>query len=337
MIGLVLGRLLERSDLSFEEARAAVDLIADGAVSPVLIAALLTALRSKGETPDEIAGFADALRSRALPVRVRAPVFVDLCGTGGDGQGTFNISTAASFVVAGCGVPVAKHGNRAVSSRAGSADVLQALGAQIDLPAIAVERCLAESGIGFLFAPSFNPAFRAVAAVRRELGVRTVFNLLGPLVSPARPRHQVVGVFAPGIVRVVAGALSRLGVVRGLVVHGDGIDEIAVSGATVACSIEDGKLREFTFTPADLGLATHDRGALAGGDAEHNARLLRAVLGGERGAHRDAVVATAAAGLFVAGAAESLREGARRAEDCLDRGAAQHRLDAFLRCTQRAA
>jgi anthranilate phosphoribosyltransferase len=267
---------------------------------------------------------------------VAAKVFVDTCGTGGDNRNTFNISTTAAFVVAGAGVTVAKHGNRAVSSRSGSADVLAALGVDVDAPIAAVERAIAEVGIGFLFAPRLHPAFKAVAGIRRELGVRTIFNLLGPLANPAGARHQVMGVYEPRWVPTLGGVLAALGAVHAFVVHGDGLDEISVTGMTHVAEVKDGAVDRFCIVPEDLGLPRHDEAGIAGGDATRNAQILRDVLGGQRGAPRDAVLANAAAALVCAGAADDLKAGVRLAAEAIDRGAAADKLRRLVEATQKA-
>jgi anthranilate phosphoribosyltransferase len=329
--------LLERGDLDRESCASAIRAIVDGEATPAQAGAFLAALRSKGETASEIAGAAVALRERATRVVVRAPIFVDTCGTGGDGRGTFNVSTAAAIVVAACGVVVAKHGNRAVSSRCGSADVLSELGVRVDLDARGVEACIERTGIGFLLAPRLHPALGRVAGIRRELGTRTVFNLLGPLVSPAQPRRQVVGVFDPKLVRPVAFALAELGAIRALVVHGDGLDEIALSGPTIACRIDHGAVRDLVLEPAMFDLDTSPRDALAGGDAAHNADLVRRVFRGELGPRRDAVLAAASAALHVADAAADFAEGARIAARAIDSGAARAKLDELASATREEA
>jgi anthranilate phosphoribosyltransferase len=270
------------------------------------------------------------MRARVDHVRVRRDVFVDTCGTGGDGRNTFNISTTAAFVVAGAGVTVAKHGNRAVSSRSGSADVLGALGVNIDAPKETVERCIEEIGIGFLFAPRLHPAFKAVAGIRRELGVRTVFNLLGPLANPAGARHQVMGVYEPRWVPVIGGVLAALGAAHAFVVHGEGLDEIAVTGMTHLCEVKNGSCERFSMLPEDIGLQRHPEVEIAGGDAERNARILRDVLSGQTGAPRDAVLANAAAALVCAGAAKDLKAGVRIAAESIDRGAAAEKLSRLV-------
>jgi anthranilate phosphoribosyltransferase len=277
------------------------------------------------------------MRARVDRVHVAKDVFVDTCGTGGDGRHTFNISTAAAFVVAGAGVTVAKHGNRAVSSRSGSADVLTALGVDVDAPKDVVERCIEEVGIGFLFAPRLHPAFKAVAGIRRELGVRTVFNLLGPLANPAGARHQVMGVYEPRWVPVIGGVLAALGAAHAFVVHGEGLDEIAVTGMTHVCEVKDGAVERYAMLPEDLGLARHAEAEIAGGDAARNAEILRDVLRGQRGGPRDAVLANAAAGLVCGGAARDLRDGVRLATEAIDRGAAAEKLARLVAATRRPA
>ncbi len=308
-----------------------------GTATPAQVGALLMALRLKGETAEEIAGAAEVMRELLTPVRVSQPVFVDTCGTGGDGQNTFNISTAAAFVTAGADVPVAKHGNRSVSSRCGSADVLSALEVDISASVEQVERCIAEAGIGFCFAPAHHPAFKAVADLRRELGVRTVFNLLGPLANPARARHQVLGVFDGKWVPVLGRVLQALGAAHAFVVHGSGLDEISVCGPTRVCEVRGDGMRDFQLVPEELGLARWELPALAGGDAARNATIIRDVLGGQKGAPRDAVVANAAAAIVVGGGAAELREGVALASRSIDSGAARSKLEALARLSSARA
>jgi len=330
LIQQALARLLEQKDLTRAEMAEVMGEIADGGATPAQVGAFLAALRLKGETVDEIAGAAEVMRARVDRVRVDKEIFVDTCGTGGDGRNTFNISTGAAFVVAGAGVVVAKHGNRAVSSRAGSADVLAALGVDVDAPKEVVERSIAEVGIGFLFAPRLHPAFKAVAGIRRELGVRTIFNLLGPLANPAGARHQIMGVYEPRWVPIVGGVLAALGAVHAFVVHGEGLDEIAVTGMTHVCEVKGGTVERFAMVPEDIGLRRHPEAEIAGGDAERNARILRDVLAGQKGAPRDAVLANAAAGLVCGGAARELAEGVRLAAEAIDRGAAAEKLSLLV-------
>ncbi|WP_020185369.1 anthranilate phosphoribosyltransferase [Methylopila sp. 73B] len=320
------GRTLDRAG-----AEAAFDHIMSGEATPAQIGAFLMALRLRGETVDEIAGAVATMRAKMTPVA--APVdAVDVVGTGGDGAGSVNVSTCAAFVVAGCGVTVAKHGNRALSSKSGSADVLKALGVNVDASPELIGRCIAEAGVGFMFAPNHHAAMRHVGPARTELGVRTIFNLLGPLSNPAGVRRQMVGVFAAKWVEPIAEALARLGSERAWVVHGsDGLDEITTSGPTLVAELRDGAVRNFNVSPEDAGLSRHAPEALKGGDAEANAVALRAVLDGAKGAYRDVSILNAAATLIVAGRAETLADGAAMAADAIDSGGAYSRLDALVR------
>jgi anthranilate phosphoribosyltransferase len=290
----------------------------------------------KGESADEIAAAARALRKHCATIqpKVDGPL-LDTCGTGGDGLSTFNISTAAALVAAACGVAVAKHGNRAVSSQAGSADVLEAFGVRIDLTPERVQQCIEEVGIGFLFAPSHHGAMRHAAPVRRELGVRTLFNLLGPLSNPASATHQVVGVYDGGRVEQLAQALGSLGLTAAWVVHGQGgLDEVSPSGATSVAELRGGKVRTFEVTPADFGLPEVPLEALRGGDAPHNAEIIRSVLDGEQGPARIAVLLNAAAGLCVTGVANDPKVAAERAAEAVDSGAASQTLERLVRFTR---
>jgi anthranilate phosphoribosyltransferase len=336
VIQQAIAKLMQHQDLTRAEMAATMNEIADGGATPAQVGAFLAALRLKGETVDEITGAAEVMRARVDRVRVDKAVFVDTCGTGGDGRNTFNISTGAAFVVAGAGVTVAKHGNRAVSSRSGSADVLAALGVDVDAQKEVVERCIAEVGIGFLFAPRLHPAFKAVAGIRREIGVRTVFNLLGPLANPAGARHQVLGVYEPRWVPILGGVLAALGAAHAFVVHGEGLDEIAVTGMTHVCEVKGGAVDRFAMVPEDIGLKRHLEAEIAGRDAEWNARILRDVLSGQAGGPRDAVLANAAAALVSAGAAVDLREGVRVAAESVDRGAAAEKLSSLVHATRPA-
>jgi anthranilate phosphoribosyltransferase len=311
--------------------------IAAGRASEVEIAALLVALRTKGETQAEIVAAARALRASAHVAPCLDPRTLDTCGTGGDGAGTFNISTTAAFIVAGAGVPVAKHGNRAASSRAGSIDVLEALGVAVDLPVESSARLLAEVGIAPFFAARAHPAMRYVAPVRRALGVRTLMNCMGPLLNPLGVRRQLVGVYARALVEPLAGALGDLGAERALVVHGsDGLDEITTTGVTYAAWLEGGRITPLEIDPRTLGIPAPANGALAGGDARRNAEILRALLAGERGARRDIAVLNAAAALWVGGVARDLADGLGVAARSLDGGAAQAKLDALVEASHRA-
>jgi anthranilate phosphoribosyltransferase len=340
MIQQAIARLVEQHDLSRPDMAAVMTEIADGTATAAQVGAFLAALRLKGETVDEITGAAEVMRARVDRVKVEKDIFVDTCGTGGDGrhgQHTFNISTTAAFVVAGAGVTVAKHGNRAVSSRAGSADVLSALGVNVDASKDIVERSISEVGIGFLFAPRLHPAFKAVAPIRRELGVRTIFNLLGPLANPAGARHQVMGVYEPRWVPVIGGVLAALGAAHAFVVHGEGLDEIAVTGMTHVCEVKNGEVERYAMLPEDIGLPRRSEAEIAGGDAERNAVILRDVLSGQKGAPRDAVLANAAAALVCAGAARDLTEGVRIGAESIDRGAAAEKLSRLVAITSALA
>ena len=317
------------------EAERALEEIMEGTVAPEATAALLTALRVKGEAVPEIVGFARAMRRFAATVEA-PPDVVDTCGTGGDAKGTINVSTAAAFVACGAGVVIAKHGNRAATSRAGSADVLEALGAEIELTPEQVSRCIGEAGIGFMFARTHHPAMRFVAPVRAELPFRTIFTLLGPLPNPAGSRRQLVGVFGGAFVRPVAEALRNLGAERALVVHGtDGMDEITTSAPTLVAEVSGGGIKEYEVSPEDFGLKRHAPDGLLGGDAHLNARILRDVLSGrERGAARDVTLLNAGAAVFVSGKTETIEEGVRRAEESVETGAAERALEDFVKATR---
>jgi anthranilate phosphoribosyltransferase len=322
-----LGKVVSGLSLDAEEARAAFESIMDGLVPPARLAAFLVALRMRGETVTEIAAFARVMRERATRVRSPRPALLDTCGTGGDGAGTFNISTLSAIVAAGAGAAVAKHGNRSVSGRCGSADLLQGLGVRVDAPVDAVERSLGEIGLGFLFAPALHDAMRHAAPVRRELGVRTVFNLLGPLTNPAGASRQLLGVFDPAWVEALALALRELGSERAMVVHGDGLDEIALHAETRVAELRDGRVRTYTLRPEDAGLARAPLAAIRGGDVRENVAIARSVLAGEKGPRRDVVLLNAAAALTVAGGAGDLREGVALAGRAIDSGAAARLVD----------
>jgi anthranilate phosphoribosyltransferase len=320
--------------LSMADMRLAVEAIVDGDATPAQIGALLAALATRGETPDELAGAAAALRERMVPVQSKRRPLLDVCGTGGDRSGSFNISTAVAFVAAGAGAAVAKHGNRAMSSRCGSADVLSALGVRIDAPPAASARALDEIGIAFLFAQAHHPAMRAVAPARREIGIRSIFNLVGPLANPARAARQVVGVADGRAVRTVAEALRRLGSERAAAVRGiDGMDEVSLSGPTVVVEWTGSQIVEYEIDPAALRLTRRAVPALRGGDAEENAAIVRAILSGRAGPHRDVVALNAALALVIAGIAADLLDGMRRAALSIDSGAAAAKLDGLVRMT----
>lgn len=328
-----LERLLRRQDLDRVEAAALMKDIVRGDVPSAVTAAILAALRSKGESVPEILGFVDALAAAATPIDLDAPL-LDTCGTGGDGQGSFNVSTAAALVAASVGARVAKHGNASISSRSGSSDVLGALGAVVDLAPSRIARCVRDVGFGFLFAPRFHPAFRAVGAVRRALGVRTVFNLLGPLLNPAPITHQLVGVLAPEWVAPIADVLRQRGRSRALVVHGDGFDEVATTGETHAVELHDGELRPCVLSPEALGLVRVDRDALRGGSADENAATMRALFDGARGPIADAVAASAGVALHVAELASSPREGVALALEAMGDGRARRKLEDYVDATR---
>lgn len=333
--------VMEGRTLSRDEARLAVEeMLVDG-YSAVRAAALVAALARRGEEAEEVAGFVDALRSRAasLPVDTElAARAIDVCGTGGDGQGTFNVSTTAAFVVAGAGVPVAKHGGRAVSSASGSADVLAALGVKIDMAPAVAARALERAGVTFLFAPSYHPAMKSVAPMRRELGVRTAFNLAGPLANPLGVKRQLVGVDRPLRVPVLAHALAALGAEHALVVSNSGVgDELLPHGLTVVAEVLEGEVRLEEWSAATFGLAERDPREMAGGDAATNAGILRSILDGEEGPRRDTVLMNAAAALVVSGVALDLGDGMARATTSIDSGAARRALDALVAISQEGA
>lgn len=334
-----LAKIVSGTVLSALEAETAMATVMEGEATPAQIGAFLSALRTRGESVEEISGFARAMRARATRVETHRQSLVDTCGTGGDAIKSFNISTAAALVAAAAGAAVAKHGNRAVTSKAGSADVLEALGVRLDLDAAATGRCIDAVGIGFLFARSHHPAMRHAAPVRAELGIRTVFNVLGPLTNPAGAERQVIGVYDAAWCEPLAHVLLHLGTRHALVVHGEaGIDEIATFGTTRFASARDGAVRTGTLDAATLGLAESDPAAIAPGeDAAGNAALLEAVLEGERGARRDIVLANAAASLFVAGIAPSIREGVPMAAAAIDAGAARQKLRDLVAFTEREA
>ncbi len=317
----ILRQLAAGATLTEAGAEAAFSEIMEGQATPAQIASLLTAMHLRGETVAELAGAVRAMRARMVTVSAPAGT-VDVCGTGGDGLGTLNVSTAVAFVVAGCGVPVAKHGNRALSSKAGAADVLEALGLRTDGDVATLETQLAQVGLAFLFAPAHHPALRHAASVRAELGFRTMFNLLGPLCSPAGVRRQVVGVYDPAWTAPMAEVLGALGSQRAWVVHGSGLDELTLAGETVVAEWDGGVLRQFVVTPEQAGLARAPVSAIEGGDAAGNAAALLALLRSQAGAYRDTVLLNAAACLIVAGRCDDLRDGVAQARGAIDSGAA---------------
>ncbi|MBM3463906.1 MAG: anthranilate phosphoribosyltransferase [Armatimonadetes bacterium] len=336
MLDALLPGLMAGHSLDVDAAQAAMEHMISGDAPAALIAGFLVALRMKGETVAELTGCARAMRAAALPVEPRMRPLLDTCGTGGDGVGTVNISTLASLVATAAGVRVAKHGNRSVSSRCGSADLLEALGISLTLGPEEVARCVDEVGIGFMFAPRYHPAMKHVAEVRRTLGVRTLFNLIGPLANPARVEYQVMGVFDGDLVEKMAEALQGLGVRRALVVHGHGgLDEIALSGVTRAVLLDDGGRRVFTIDPQTLGMALAPLEALVGGDVADNLRIASRVLDGGDGPVRDAVVINAAGALLAAGVVEDLSEGVEKSRAALGSGAARERLQAWVEMSRK--
>ncbi len=316
-----LARLATGETLTEAEAEAAFDIIMAGEATPAQIGALLMAMRVRGETVAELTGAVRAMRARMAAIAAPADA-IDVCGTGGDNAGTLNVSTAVTFVVAACGVPVAKHGNRALSSRTGGADVLAALGVEVEVPLDRLASVLAAAGCAFLFAPRHHPSMRHAAGPRVELGTRTIFNLLGPLANPARVRRQLTGVFAADWARPMAETLGRLGSEAAWLVHGDGLDELSLSGVNHVAALEGGVVREFTLTGAEAGLPAWPRAAIGGGEAAENAAALRALLDGAPGAYRDTVLFNAAAALRLAGRAGDLRAGVAAAAAAIDSGAA---------------
>jgi anthranilate phosphoribosyltransferase len=334
--------LVERRDLSRIEAAAAMEAIMSGAATNAQIAAFLTALRMKGETVEELIGFAQVMRQKVVRIRTRADevaaltgtdreMLIDTCGTGGDATGTFNVSTATAFVVAGAGLKVAKHGNRSVSSLCGSADVVEALGINLELTPQQVSRCVDEAGIGFLYAPLLHTAMKHVMPARREMGVRTVFNMLGPLTNPAGANAQIIGVYAAALTEPLARVLAELGTLRAFVVHGsDNLDEISNTGESRVSEVREGRVRTFTVRPEDFGLPRATIKDLQGGDREQNAQIIHAVLDGEPGPRRDIVVMNAAAALVAGAKARDLKEGVGLAAQSIDSGAARRRLDGLV-------
>jgi anthranilate phosphoribosyltransferase len=327
MIKETIATLAERKDLTYEEAYFVMGEIMGGEATPVQIATFLTALRLKGETPDEIAGMASVMRAKATPVKITGPA-IDIVGTGGDASGSFNISTAAAFAAAGAGLKVAKHGNRAASSQCGSADILEALGVKIDLGPGEVAQCIEKLGIGFMFAPVYHPAMKHAAPVRREMGIRTVFNILGPLTNPAQVEHMVLGVPSAELGGKVAAVLQRLGTKHALVVHGrDGLDEISISDKSIIWDVTSEKLSSpYEVAPKSFGLAKAEAGQIKGGTPKENAEKLLNILDGKKGALRDITVMNAAAALIAGDITTDMKEAARRVKEAIDSGRAKEKL-----------
>jgi anthranilate phosphoribosyltransferase len=336
MIKEAIMKLVSGKALSFEEAVGAMENIMNGDATEAQIGSFITALRIKGETDEEIAGLASVMRSKATPVDVPGPT-IDVVGTGGDGSNSFNISTAAAFVAAGAGLKVAKHGNRAASSWCGSADILEALGVKLELSPEAVIQCIEEAGIGFMFAPIYHPAMKYAAAPRKEIGIRTVFNILGPLTNPAKAEHMVLGVPSEELGHKITTVLYRLGTKHSLVVYAlEGMDELSISGASRIWEInKDGVKPPYEVTPQDFGLKTHDALSIKGGSPEENAAKLSRIFNGEEGALRDVVVMNAAAALVAGDIANDLKKAARLAEEIIDSGRAKERLNMLVEVSQR--
>ncbi|MBI4591373.1 MAG: anthranilate phosphoribosyltransferase [Candidatus Rokubacteria bacterium] len=349
MITEAVRALVDKKDLTRIEAAAAMEAIMSGAATNAQIAAFLTALRMKGETVEELIGFAQVMRQKAVRVRTKGEevaaltgtdreMLIDTCGTGGDAAGTFNVSTATAFVVAGAGLKVAKHGNRSVSSLCGSADVVETLGINLELSPAKVARCVEEVGIGFLYAPLLHTAMKYVMAARREMGIRTVFNMLGPLTNPAGANAQVIGVYSAALTLPLARVLAELGTVRAFVVHGaDDLDEISNTGESLISEVRERVVRSFRLRPEDFGIPRAAIGDLQGGDRAENAQIIRHILGGGDGPKRDIVLMNAAAALVVGGKARDLKEGVGLAAGSIDSGAAQRTLEALVALSQKLA
>jgi len=336
MIRIALAKVIEQQHLTRQEAFQTMEQIMSGEATPAQIGAFLVALRMKGETPSEIAGFAESMRNKATKVQTtRREPMVDIVGTGGDSKHSINVSTMSAFVVAGMGVPVAKHGNRSVSSKCGAADVLAALGVNIEIDAEQMSRCLDEVGITFLFAPKLHGAMKFAIVPRREIGVRTVFNILGPITNPAGVKRQLIGVYDVRLTRLLAEVLQQLDAEHIWLVHSeDGLDEISLAGKTHVAELKGGQIREFDLTPAEFGLTASSE-SITGGDASQNAEIARGILGGKiGGVMRDVVLANSAASLYVAGKADSVTEGVKLAADSIDSGAALKKLTALVAFTQ---
>ncbi len=336
MIKEAIQQLIDRKDLSREAARQVMDQIMSGQTTDAQIAGFLIALRCKGEIAEEIAGCAEAMRQKATPIHTNRQPLIDTCGTGGDGSGTFNISTTVAFVAAGAGLCVAKHGNRAMSSQCGSADVLQALGVNVEIGPEQVGTCLDEAGIGFLFAPKLHGAMKHAIGPRRELGTRTVFNVLGPLTNPAGARRQLIGVYSGSLTEKLAQVLKALGSERALVVHGsDGLDELTLTGPSQVAELKEGQVSTYEVHPEQFGLTTAPAAALKGGDAQRNAQILGAVLKGEEGPPRDIVLLNAAAAILAGGLAADLNEGLAQARASIASGKAAQALESLRQVSNR--
>jgi anthranilate phosphoribosyltransferase len=332
-----IDKLVNRVNLSEPEMIDAMNQIMTGEATPLQVASFLTALRMKGETVDEVTGAARVMREKAHRVQVGSKMVIDTCGTGGDQKGTFNISTTAAFVVAGAGVNVAKHGNRSVSSQSGSADVLGALGVKVDAPKERVEECIAKIGIGFLFAPLLHEAMKYAVQPRRDIGIRTVFNLLGPLTNPAMATHQLIGLYSGDLVGMIAHVLKNLGSVCAMVVHGmEGLDEISLCGPTKVAELRGGQVKEYIVEPEQFGLKRCRMEELHGGNAEQSAAIVRGVLRGDKGPARDVVLLNGGAALYVGGSAATIQDGTRLAAESIDSGKASEKLARLVEMTSAA-
>ncbi len=337
MIVNLIEKLVQKKDLTFDESKSAMTLIMEGEASPSQFGSLITALRMKGETVDEVSGMASVMRSMSLHVQSENDL-IDTCGTGGDGFGTFNISTAAAFVAAGAGQKIAKHGNRAMSSKSGSADVLEALGVNIQLHPEQISKCIEETGFGFMFAQSFHPSMKYAAGPRREMGIRTVFNLLGPLTNPAGAARQVIGVADPSIGELMAKVLGKLGSEKALVVHGDdGLDEITISTSSTVWELERGHVKKYQIRPQDFGLSVSSLDQIKADNAIESATLIRTVLAGEKSAARDIVLLNAGASLFVSGMSNDFDECISIGADVIDSGKAMKSLDDHIQLSNSIA
>ncbi|MGQ9609522.1 MAG: anthranilate phosphoribosyltransferase [bacterium] len=328
MIKEAISKVVEGNYLTQEEAASAMNEIMNGESTPSQIASFITALRMRGETVDEITGCARVMREKVTRIKTNADLLVDTCGTGGDNAHTFNISTISALVAAGAGLSIAKHGNRAVSSQSGSADVLKALGVNIEADADRVSRCIDEIGIGFLFAPLLHPAMKYAIGPRREIGIRTIFNILGPLTNPAGAQVQVLGVYNSKLTELIANVLKNLGSQHVFVVHGDdGLDEITITGKTYVTELKNNQLQSYTIEPEDFGISRADKISLIGGSAEENAKIALDILRGEKGPKRDIVLLNAAAAIVAGGKVDNIREGIKLAEESIDSGKAMQKLD----------
>ena len=335
MIQEAIAKLVEKKNLAQQEVEQVMNEIMEGKATDAQIAAFLISLRMKGETIDEITACAKIMREKSSKINPKADYLVDTCGTGGDKSGTFNISTASAFVAAGAGISVAKHGNKSVSSKCGSADVLAALGVNIQLEPKMVEKCIEKTGIGFMFAPLFHPAMKFVMNARKETGVRTVFNILGPMTNPAGAKSQVIGIFNPALLKDIAEAMKNLGSRHVLIVNGDGLDEITIAGKTKVCELKNGSVKTYDINPEDFGFGISPLNSILGGDAQENAGIAVEILKGAKGPKRDVVLLNAGSAIYVSGKVPSLKEGIEAARKSIDSGAAMKKLEALKEFTNR--